>query len=133
MKIIRLLVAGALALAAAEMALIQPSELAARSGAKPAVYYVGFNVLYRSKHIPGSVYAGPANKPEGLALLKEAVSRLPHDREIVLYCGCCPWDHCPNVRPAAALLREMGFTHVKTLYIPTNFKADWIDKGYPAE
>lgn len=132
-KILRLLLAGALALAAAEMALIQPSELASHLSAKPAIFHIGFNVLYRSKHIPGSVYAGPANRPDGLALLKEAVAKLPHDREIVLYCGCCPWDHCPNVRPAMALLQQMGFTHVKALYVPTNFKADWIDKGYPVE
>jgi len=129
----RLLLAGALLAAAAEMALIQPPELVSRLSAKPAIFQVGPNVLYRSKHIPASVYAGPGSKLEGLTLLKSAVAKLPHDREIVLYCGCCPWDRCPNVKPSIDLLKEMGFTNVKALYLPDNFKTNWIDKGYPIE
>ncbi|HEV2448065.1 MAG TPA: rhodanese-like domain-containing protein [Candidatus Sulfopaludibacter sp.] len=133
MKTLRFLLIGALAAAAAQMALIQPSELAARLSAKPAIFHVGFNVLYRSKHIPASVYAGPGSKPEGLALLKDAVAKLPRDREIVVYCGCCPWDHCPNIKPAMEMLQQMGFTKAKALYLPDNFKTDWLDKGYPSE
>src|SRR5690348_7876139 len=96
----------ALTLAAAEMALVQPAELAARLSAKPAIFYVGPNVLYHSKHIPSAVFAGPGGKADGLALLKAAVEKLPRDREIVIYCGCCPWDHCPNIKPAMAMLAE---------------------------
>jgi rhodanese-related sulfurtransferase len=121
---------------AAEMALIQPGELAAQlaaKGARPAIFQVGPHVLYRGKHIPGAIYAGPAGKPEGFALLKETVGMLPRNREIVLYCGCCPWSHCPNVKPAVALLKEMGFTRVKTMYVETDFAKDWTDKGYPVE
>jgi rhodanese-related sulfurtransferase len=90
-------------------------------------------VLYRGKHIPNSLYAGPASTPEGLATLQAAAAKLPRDAEIVVYCGCCPWDHCPNMRPAMDLLRRMGFTRVKALYIPTNMVKDWFDQGYPAE
>jgi rhodanese-related sulfurtransferase len=61
------------------------------------------------------------------------VEKLPHDREIVIYCGCCPWDKCPNVKPAMELLKSLGFTHVKAMQLPTSFKADWIDQGYPVE
>ena len=121
---------------AAEAPQIQPGELAAvltGAGPKPAVIHVGFNVLYRNRHIAGTAYAGPANTPEGLELLKQEAGKLPRDSEIVLYCGCCPWDHCPNIRPASELLRQMGFTHVKVLYIPTNMKVDWFDRGYPSE
>ena len=123
----------ALLLGAADLALIQAAELAAQLAAKPAVFQVGPNVLYRSKHIPGAAYAGPGSKAEGIALLKEAVAKLPRDREIVIYCGCCPWDNCPNITPAFAALKEMGFTRVKALYVAENFKANWIDKGYPVE
>jgi thiosulfate/3-mercaptopyruvate sulfurtransferase len=123
----------ALVLSAAEMALVQPAELAAGLAAKPAIFQVGPNVLYRSKHIPGALYAGPGSKAEGLAILKTAVEKLPRTREIVIYCGCCPWDHCPNVKPAMELLQGMGFTHAKVLYLADNFKTDWIDKGYPVE
>jgi hypothetical protein len=31
------------------------------------------------------------------------------------------------------LLKQMGFTRVKALYIPTNMVKDWFDPGYPAE
>ena len=119
---------------AADLALIEPKDLAARlsaSGDKPVVIQVGPNVLYRSRHIPDALYAGPGSKPEGLELLKAAVAKLPHDREIVLYCGCCPWDRCPNIKPAIELLKQSGFTRVSALYIPENFKTDWIDHGYP--
>jgi hypothetical protein len=128
---------GVLAFAlAADFPLVQPKDLAAEMearGARPAIFHVGFNVLYRSKHIAGSIYAGPAAKPEGLALLRAAVEKLPRNREIVIYCGCCPWDHCPNVRPAMELLKQMGFTKAKALYVPDNLKVDWIDHGYPVE
>src|SRR5262245_56258595 len=129
MKTIGVILIAALAFAAGEMAMIQPAELAddlART--KPAVFQVGPNVLYRSKHIPGAVFAGPGSKPEGIALLKAAVEKLPRDREIVIYCGCCPWANCPNMQPAYEALRAMGFTKVKGLYLADNFKTNWIDK-----
>ncbi len=121
---------------AADLALIQPNEVAAQlaaNGAHPAIFQVGPNVLYRGKHIPGAVYAGPASKPEGLELLKQAVDKLPRDGEIVLYCGCCPWGNCPNVKPAMAMLKEMGFTYAKAMYVENNFAKDWTEKGYPVE
>jgi len=117
----------------ADPQLVQPKDLAAHLDAKPAIFQVGPNVLYRSKHIPGAVYAGPGSKPEGIALLKSAVGNLPKSREIVIYCGCCPWDRCPNIKPALAALKEMGFTNVKALYLETNFATNWIDQKYPVE
>jgi thiosulfate/3-mercaptopyruvate sulfurtransferase len=132
-KLFAVIPIAAVAFAAAEMALIQPAELAARLSSKPAIFYVGPNVMYRNKHIPGALYAGPGMKPEGIALLKEAVSKLPRDREIFIYCGCCPWDKCPNMQPAFAVLKEMGFTKAKGVYIADNFKTNWLDKGYPFE
>ena len=66
-------------------------------------------------------------------MLKAEAGKLSRDHEVVVYCGCCPWDRCPNVKPAMALLKQMGFTKVKALYLGTGFKADWLDKGYRAE
>ena len=89
--------------AAADLALVQPQDFTAQlaaKGARPAVFMVGPNVLYRSKHIVGSVFAGPGREEAGLAMLKAEAGKLPRDREVVLYCGCCPWDHCPFIRPA---------------------------------
>jgi thiosulfate/3-mercaptopyruvate sulfurtransferase len=116
--------------------LMEPKALAARltqaGGTKPVVLHVGFHVLYRGKHIPHSIYAGPGREPEGLELLKRVVAPLPKDREIVLYCGCCPWVHCPNMKPALSLLKSLGYRKVKAVMMETNFSKDWIQPGYPA-
>jgi thiosulfate/3-mercaptopyruvate sulfurtransferase len=112
--------------------LLQPEQVA-KDLKTPLVIHVGFPVLYRATHITGSVYAGPGSKEEGIADLKKAVAGQARTREIVLYCGCCPWDKCPNIRPAFAALHEMGFTHVKAMVVPTNLKTDWSDKGYPTD
>ena len=133
---IRLAIALPILAFAAETSAVEPKDLAARlqaAGSKPALIHVGFAVLYRGKHIPQSIYAGPARTADGLDALKKAVAAMPRDREIVVYCGCCPYDMCPNVKPALAALRGMGFTHVKALVLPTNFAADWINRGYPVE
>jgi thiosulfate/3-mercaptopyruvate sulfurtransferase len=99
--------------------------------AKPLMIQVGSHVLYSQAHIPNSEYIGPASSETGLQQLRKRVESLPRSKFIVVYCGCCPWNHCPNVQPAAEALRLMGFTNVKVLYIPGNFGADWVDKGYP--
>ncbi len=62
---------------------------------------------------------------------KNELQKLPRNTDIVIYCGCCPFEHCPNIRPAFKLLNDMGFTNQKLLNLSHNLKADWIDKGYP--
>jgi hypothetical protein len=99
----------------------------------PTMIHVGFDNFYKSKHIPGSIYAGPARTDAGLQALKSAVAAMPKDRLIVLYCGCCPWDHCPNMKPAYKVLHDLGYTKIKVMEIPSNFAADWVEKGYPVE
>jgi rhodanese-related sulfurtransferase len=113
--------------------LIQPAELAAtlKGGPKPVILQVGFKVMYDEAHIPGAVYAGPAGKDDGITALKTAAQSIDKGREVVIYCGCCPWEHCPNVAAAWRTLKELGFTQLKVLYIPKNFGADWVEKGYP--
>lgn len=115
--------------------LVQPADLAKEihEGHAMELLHTGFGVLYRSEHIPASVYAGPAEKPEGVRHLLDAVKNLDRNAPIVLYCGCCPFDRCPNVRPAFAALARAGFRNVKVLVIQENFKTNWIDKGYPVE
>jgi thiosulfate/3-mercaptopyruvate sulfurtransferase len=98
---------------------------------KPLMIQVGSHVLFSQAHIPGSEYLGPASSEAGVQLLRKRVDTLPRTRLIVLYCGCCPWGHCPNVKPADDALHAMGFTNVKVLYISDNFGTNWVDKGYP--
>ena len=115
--------------------LINPEELVkilqSSKGEMPLMIQVGSHVLYQQAHIPGSEYIGPASSDSGLQSLHKRVESLPRNKFIVIYCGCCPWSHCPNVKPADDALRAMGFTNLKVLYIANNFGADWVDKGYP--
>ena len=114
--------------------LIQPEALhrELQAGRHPLILQVGSRMLFDEAHIAGAEYAGPASRPEGLAALRRRVAGLPRTRAIVIYCGCCPWDHCPNVGPAWALLHQMGFTHLRVLYLADNFGADWVNPGYGA-
>ena len=116
--------------------LIQPAALAALLGngaaQQPVILQVGFRTLYDQAHLPTAEYAGPGGDGgQGLKRLLGRAAKLPKDADIVLYCGCCPWDHCPNVADAYFALHGLGFTHVRVLYIPNNFGDDWVAKGYP--
>lgn len=82
--------------------------------------------------IKGSVDIGPAGEQKNIKKLKNYLNNVSKDEEVVIYCGCCPFDKCPNIRPAFRLLKEMDFKHTKLLDIPQNIKVDWIDKDYPA-
>jgi thiosulfate/3-mercaptopyruvate sulfurtransferase len=116
---------------------LEPAQFAAilqaKGGKPPVIICTAFPILYKSKHIQGAKFAGPGGKPEGIEMLKKEVAELPKDADIVLYCGCCPLDRCPNLRPAFRALKEMGYTHVRALNIPTNMQTDWYAKNYPTE
>ena len=74
------------------------------------------------------------DRDRGIETLKKAVANLSKDADIVVYCGCCPMEtKCPNIRPAYQTLKELGFTHVRVLNIPTNMHDDWYTKNYPTE
>lgn len=109
--------------------LIQPADLAQTLKSNeniPLIYCVGPGVV-----IPHSIDIGMTEHKENVEKLKDSLNNIPRDADIVIYCGCCPFDHCPNVRPAIALLKEMKFTNYHLLNLPKNIKTDWIDKGYP--
>jgi thiosulfate/3-mercaptopyruvate sulfurtransferase len=109
-------------------------ELAGPSTAsRPTVVCVGVPSLYRGGHVPGALFHGPASSPEGLADLKRWAQHVSRTTHVVLYCGCCPFAECPNVRPAFTALHDMGFKNVRVLMLPSNFATDWVGKGYPVE
>jgi thiosulfate/3-mercaptopyruvate sulfurtransferase len=117
--------------------LLDGATVAAKLKAKPAdqplLLQIGFQALYRSTRLPGAKYAGPGSTAEGIANLEQQVKGVAHDRAILLYCGCCPWEKCPNIRPAFKRLHDLGFTNVQVLKIPTNLHTDWVEPGYPVE
>ncbi len=116
---------------------MKPADLAAvlnkPANERPLVLQIGFQFLYKQKHIPGSIFAGPAGEPEGLQRLDAALANTPKNAEVVIYCGCCPWTHCPNIRPAYSELKKLGYTNIRVLETTENLKTDWIEKGYPTE
>jgi thiosulfate/3-mercaptopyruvate sulfurtransferase len=97
------------------------------------VVYVGFRTLFEGGHIPGATFHGTASTATGLADLTKWAEKLPRATNLVIYCGCCPFDRCPNIRPAFTALHDMGFTHLRVLALPKSFAADWAEKGYPLE
>jgi thiosulfate/3-mercaptopyruvate sulfurtransferase len=115
---------------------ISPADFAKELQKKDSslkIIYVGVRTLYEGAHIPGAVFRGPGSKEEGIADLKKFAATLSKDSNIVIYCGCCPLDRCPNLRPAFTALHDMGFTRLRALILPTSFAADWVEKGYPIE
>jgi thiosulfate/3-mercaptopyruvate sulfurtransferase len=115
--------------------MVQPAQLAAElrqaGGARPTIVYVGFKTLYAGAHIPGAVRYGPGSTEQGISDLKKYAATLGKNSDVVLYCGCCPLEKCPNLRPAFRALKEMGISRLRVLILPNSFGADWVNKGYP--
>jgi thiosulfate/3-mercaptopyruvate sulfurtransferase len=114
---------------------IEPSELAKTlaDGIDATITYIGPRVLYRAGHIPGATLHGPTSEAHGLDDLKQWANGLSRSKMLVIYCGCCPIEKCPNVRPAFSALRQMGFTNLRVLMLPTSFEKDWVEKGFAVE
>jgi len=112
--------------------LLEPAELAAEinhpSEHPPLVVSVG-----PSATIKGSQEVSPARDKANLEKLRSLLTKEDRNREVVIYCGCCPFDRCPNVRPAFSLLTELKFQHARLLNLSHNIKVDWIDHGYPVK
>jgi len=97
------------------------------------VIYVGVRTLFNGGHIPGAVYYGPGSAEQGIRDLKKYAATLPKNSDVVLYCGCCPLEKCPNLRPAFTALKDVGFARLRVLILPTSFNTDWAEKGYPIQ
>lgn len=113
--------------------LMQPEQLAMLINDEnktndPVIFNIG-----PSGAIKGSIEIGFVNDNKGLKKLQTKLGNLAKDQTIVLYCGCCPFEHCPNIRPAFTLLNKQGFKNHYLLDLPENLKVDWIDKGFPME
>jgi thiosulfate/3-mercaptopyruvate sulfurtransferase len=113
---------------------VRPADLAKElsdANKAPLIVFVGFQRLYSAGHIHGAQFHGSGGSSEGLAQLKTWAATLPRISNIVIYCGCCPMEKCPNIRPAFAAFRELGFKNLRVLLLPNDFAADWADKGFP--
>lgn len=90
------------------------------------IFSIGFDNI-----IKGSVDIGPGGEEENLNKLKESLKDIPKTETVIIYCGCCPFAQCPNIRPAFQLLKDLGYENPKLVDIPSNIKVDWLDKNYP--
>ena len=113
---------------------VQPADLEKELGnskSAPTVVFVGFKRLYSAGHIKGAQYHGTAGSEEGLKELTTWAAGLPRSTNLVIYCGCCPLERCPNIRPAFKALQGLGFKNLRVLLLPQDFAADWAGKGLP--
>ena len=113
---------------------VQPADLVkelANPNGAPTVICVGFRRLYSAAHIQGAQYHGTAGNDEGLKELTAWAAEIPRSTNLVIYCGCCPMERCPNIRPAFKALQELGFKNLRVLLLQQDFATDWVDKGFP--
>lgn len=110
--------------------LLDPAILAAKINKKDTknlvILCIGPDAL-----IKGSVDIGPGQDQKSIKKLENYLKNVPKNKDVIIYCGCCPYERCPNVRPAFKTLLDMGFKNGKLLDLPKNIKTNWLDKNYP--
>lgn len=109
-----------------------PKELATllQSDSKniPAILNVG-----PMGNIKSAIKVGEVASLQGINKLVSVATAIPKNKDVVIYCGCCSYDNCPNIRPAFTKLKELGFKNCKVLNITESLRVDWQAKGYPME
>ncbi len=66
-------------------------------------------------------------------VLKSNISNKRFNKEVVVYCGCCSSDNCPNVEPVIQELKKLGFKNAKGLYMASGYLDDWHSKKFAEE
>ena len=112
---------------------IEPADMVKLLPKNPVILNVGPRSIYAQAHIPNAEFIGMTSQPEGIQALRDRAKKLDKKALIVIYCGCCPWDRCPNLAPAFNELESLGFKNVKALHIAQNFGANWVNQGYPIQ
>ena len=108
--------------------LMEPGELNAAISANkaPVIFNIG-----SVEDIKGAIHIGPLSETANLEKLKTTLASHKKSAEMVIYCGCCPFGKCPNIRPAYKLLKDAGFTNIKVLNLYVNLRNNWTSAGYP--
>jgi thiosulfate/3-mercaptopyruvate sulfurtransferase len=112
--------------------LIEPETLAMmisdQKAQKPVIFNIG-----PLANIKGAITIGATVNKANLEKLKKELAKVPKDKMVVIYCGCCPFRNCPNIRPAFNLMKEQGYKNPKLLNLKQNLKSNWTDFGYPMD
>lgn len=111
--------------------LMPTKDLADRINSKkdvPVVLNIG-----PMENIKNAIAIGSMNSIFAKDKIQSALANFDKNKEVVVYCGCCSYGSCPNIRPAYEKVQELGYKKVKVLEIPEGIKPDWVAKGYPME
>ncbi|MBX3164283.1 MAG: rhodanese-like domain-containing protein [Bacteroidetes bacterium] len=95
---------------------------------KPIIFNVG-----PMDNIKGAISVGLGTSATVTQQMKNKLSMESKTRGVVIYCGCCSYSNCPNIKPAYDALIGLGFKNTKVLELPENLKPDWVAKDYPME
>lgn len=110
--------------------LMQPAKLnelySKPLSAQPLILNMGVE-----RNIKNAVEVGIVSSPSKYQKLVEAMKNTPKDRDVVVYCGCCKLEDCPNIPVALEKLSALGYKKVKVLNLVTGLNEDWIDQKYP--
>jgi hypothetical protein len=83
--------------------------------------------------IKTAISVGRGTSVTGIEKLKSTVAMENKNKTVVVYCGCCSYSSCPNIKPAYDALISSGFKNAKVLDLPVGIREDWVAKGYPME
>lgn len=103
-------------------------KITANAKDKPLVFNVG-----PMENIKTAVAMGAATNITFADKMKSTLAMENKNRAVVVYCGCCSYSSCPNIKPAYDILIAQGFKNTKVLELPEGIKPDWVAKGYPME
>ncbi|MBI3520154.1 MAG: rhodanese-like domain-containing protein [Bacteroidetes bacterium] len=95
---------------------------------KPLIFNVG-----PMENIKGAVAVGAATNITFSNRMESVLAMESKAKPVVVYCGCCSYASCPNIKPAYDKLMSLGFKNTKVLELPEGIKPDWVAKGYPVE
>ena len=92
--------------------LYDPTKLAAvikdSKATKPIIINTG-----SMRNIKGALKYGQVSDNKGMDDFVAGVTKIDKNKEIVIYCGCCKLDHCPNIDPAYKHLKEKGYKKIE--------------------
>lgn len=103
-------------------------KITANAKDKPLIFNVG-----PMENIKGAQAVGAATNATFSNKILSYLTMESKTKSVVVYCGCCSYSSCPNIKPAYDILIAQGFKNTKVLELPEGIKPDWVAKGYPTE
>ncbi len=123
-------------------ATIECSELnqKLKENEKPIIIFCGDvgnekdKYTYSFQKIKGALAIGSVNQASWKSNLQKVLvqskENQSYSKEVIVYCGCCSSDNCPNVEPVILELKRLGFKKVKGLYFSEGYLPEWHAKKY---